>query len=37
MGKLEPAIAAKLHDDPSQGVLIVVRCSRREKSVPGSP
>jgi hypothetical protein len=31
MGKLEPAIAAKLHDDPSQGVLIVVRCSRHEK------
>ena len=31
MDRLEPAIAAKLHDDPSQGVLIVVRCSRREK------
>jgi hypothetical protein len=31
MAKLEPAIAAKLHDDPSQGVLIVVRYSRREK------
>ena len=31
MDKLEPAIAAKLHEDSSQGVLIVVKYSRREK------